>query len=561
VTPGPVTISVPGANPLHDETEGSVRRIASTVLAVAFLGACTAEPGPRPVAATVCDVLTRDVVSRLLGADELTDAGCTADPASGITARQGWAVDGLTITAYTTGREVPADAPQGQRCQATVGGRERPCLTTDDAAVVGMDSGSLVATVADGATTSSAVSSTEPAAGPFLVEFATAAAEALATAAPTGEPKATRPTAVPTATPAAPPRQDPGWEPLSTAKCVLHLSDRTVCSSVQPAIEILFDSRSVDSRSVDSSTCSFGGLVNFGDEQSAEYRIAGGTGLLPLATHTYTTPGVYRISVTATTLSGSCLSYGGTYTFTLQGSPTPATCETTFDPDRGRTYLYTMLPAGALQQNGRVATRFEHSVFGGESNTFTDEAGVRWTVMSDFASKHHQPFGWTYLLNNAPYRKFVSEPDSRGGSYEAVLMPDRVLPGTPYSEIEKRGLSYARSNWLVFGPGMPTYNITHPAGVTGKAGHLADDWKPHVFDTPAELGARPDDRHVAPTHLVDSHTTNWRTYRERVEGLQEAFAQGARYDPAATAVIRGSESTPVEPELRWIAEELQACAE
>ncbi|WP_146108058.1 hypothetical protein V5P93_003352 [Actinokineospora auranticolor] len=530
-------------------------RVAVVVLGVLSVAACD-DPQvvvPQRVVATVCDVVTGDLVARLTGsaAGAPVDGGCTSDPGAGITARQSWTVDGVTLTAYATGRAFDVDVPDDRRCSAVVGARERACFVTDDAAVVGLDGFSLVTSVGDGAPESDEATSDEPAAGPYLVDYATAVAEALVTAAPTATPKAPTPKSAPTRSTTSAPSV-PARKPLHTAKCVLYLGSGAECGSVDPVVEVRFNSSSLDS-----SACGFAGTLDFGDGTTQDWEITGRLGLIPMATHTYEKPGTYRLSTTARTSHGPCGAYGGTYSFTYESPPTPATCEYKFDPDRGRTYLYTMLPQGALKNgDGAVETSFKYSLLG--NNTYVDEAGVRWTLMSDFASKEHQPLGWGYLSGAAPFRKFVSDEDSRGGSFEAVLMPDGIQPDTPFRGIDGRALTYAKSNWLVVGRGMPTYNITHPSGPVGNFNHLVDDWYPHVFKTPSEFGDRKDDRYVAPTHMVDPK--HWLDYREKVEGLQKDFAGGYRYDAATGSLAKGTSTKDVPDYLRWVAEDLQGCA-
>jgi RHS repeat-associated protein len=124
-----------------------------------------------------------------------------------------------------------------------------------------------------------------------------------------------------------------------------------------------------------------------------------------------------------------------------------------------RNVIYNnQIPNGILKQNGKVSKDFKYRK--GGNNNFFDQSDRMWTLYPDDKNKFHQIDGFkTY--------KFTSL-DSRGGSYEAILVTD---PNEKYS------LSSAK--WLTTGPKQGTYNRID--NEINTIGHGYRDLLPHKY--------------------------------------------------------------------------------
>ncbi|MEJ2594994.1 MAG: hypothetical protein P8100_07685 [bacterium] len=122
---------------------------------------------------------------------------------------------------------------------------------------------------------------------------------------------------------------------------------------------------------------------------------------------------------------------------------------------------YNKLPQGKLIQK--------------KDSLYTDEIGISWFLQPHKMNVFHQPSDLPVATPPEPYPslippatfdpyhpnlKFLS-PDGRGGSYEAILMPD--------------------GNYLLQGSKQGTYNYANPTGFSGYLKHALLDVLPHLF--------------------------------------------------------------------------------
>ncbi len=104
-------------------------------------------------------------------------------------------------------------------------------------------------------------------------------------------------------------------QPSSNGSCTFDSGSTAPCQSTNP--QIVVDSVAFS----DTSACVGDFQITWGDTTEESVLHQGGPpGPHFLASHTYTAPGTYTISVTATPVSGGCTYSPGTYSFTLLSS-------------------------------------------------------------------------------------------------------------------------------------------------------------------------------------------------------------------------------------------------
>lgn len=596
-----------------------VRRAAALLLAAAVLAGCSgpggtdrdepsaapepggsAEPTPGggrdPAAApeTVCDIVSAELAAGLLdvGQDRLT-GDCTANPEAGVHAWRLWTVRDqdqdqdqeqeqepveAALSVFVTDAGSPAGsgesfdtyrarAAENQRCELGLAAGIRPCYFTDDSFVVLLGTSPqqeqvLVSSL--GAT--ARIDPAEPGyevSGDALRELSEQVADRLAAGGtvPDAEPVRTTEDS-PLAGPGAAPDDRPAAGTVD--KCLLYYDGPADCTSDNPEIEVGFVSLS------STEGCSFDIGFDFGDGTTARHRASGGPpGRTRLQDHTYRETGTYRVSATVKVLDGGCSGFDAGYTFRHQAAATPATCAYKLDEDRGRAYLFSMLPVGELKRpDGGPAGGFPHDDTDDGNNVFVDEAGVRWHLFAPGLSVYHQPAGWTEEATpgSAPFLKFVTDRDSTGGSFEAVLMPDGVVAGASWDQIQGRTFTYS-DNWLTYGQGMPTYNLIDADRTSylslPSIGHYFKDVLPH--DANLSGPDAKDDRYVRPTRFLDPRTDDWRTFRERFLRVRELIEDdGYRFPDDGSDVLHapdGGDTHAVAADLAALAREITACAD
>ena len=104
-------------------------------------------------------------------------------------------------------------------------------------------------------------------------------------------------------------------QPPSNESCTFDSGSTAPCQSTNP--QIVVDSVALS----DTSACVGDFQITWGDTtEESVFHQGGLPGPHFLASHTYTAPGTYTISVTATPVSGGCTYSPGTYSFTLLSS-------------------------------------------------------------------------------------------------------------------------------------------------------------------------------------------------------------------------------------------------
>jgi hypothetical protein len=553
-------------------------RLASSGLSLAgILGtvSCSGEKDaqptpPRPEQTTttqknLCDIITPEMAADFLKAKpEEIEGACTTNPDDRVDIRKVWTVTQgtdkeVTMSALVTDQtnilnsgwsfdRLYEQAPTDQQCQINT---ER-CFITDTSLITEIGGKALVNTLGVETNISPRKLQNEVA-GDLLINFTKDIAKELDEKPRTTDSETPKSVSAPVATPSESYPQTRG----SSEQCSFYIDDDPTCRSSNAMIELGFVSYG------DTSDCRFKADVSYGDGNREEYTLSGNTGgHSKLGNHQYEKEGTYKIDVDVTTTSGQCNEHDGSFTFELAPPATLATCEYKFDEDRGRSYLYSMLPTGELtKKDGSLAGNFEYDPDNAENNVYIDKAGVEWVLMSSLKSSYHQPEGWQVwnpLHEKGPYKKFVTRPDSTGGSFEAVVMPDGITPGTPYSRMKRKDHTYS-DNYLLYGRGMPTYNLADAS--RSNMFHYLLDMNPHD-NSPKDLtdAGRNDERYVQPVRLVDPMQGDWQTYRERLRALGDRIARGYRLaKDNKTVVTRSGQSYPVDPDLVHFAKEYSEC--
>lgn len=524
--------------------------------------------------ASPCDVITKDVAAEALDipATQLKNRGCANTPDNNNLFRQTWEITSgeskglqLQVSMIDKAKSGVSSTPafdtlyqntdETQRCVLKVEDKETPCVSLPNAlAIPASKDKAVLAVLGNTAKPQSFHPETDL---NKQIAAETDAHQLLAGMIQEIVPKlgqsikqSVRPSVVPFPSPSVttPSKNNEQPNTVSNEVCELYL-DQNTCASSNPLVRIGFTSYG------DSSKCTFAGEIDWGDgSKTTPYTISGSKERhIPLNSHTYEKPGNYRVSASARTLSGGCSSFNGNYNYTYKEA---ASCETKLAEHNARAYVYSMLPKGELKRaNGTAGLAYDDKE---SNNVFTDEAGIKWRLLSDFQSKYHQPQGWSYtgsLLSDeahAPYRKFVSEPDSMGGSYEAVLMPDDVSPNTSYNSLKGRSHTYNNENWLTYGHGMPTYNYADPQ--KSSVSHLVEDVWPHDSDAD----------YIAPKteSFADAGDSSWRTRRERIERALSHLAKGFTYkeDGGKPALVNADGTTrALEKDIAWYLKEASDC--
>jgi hypothetical protein len=567
---------------------------------VLTMTSCTEREGPTPVPTiessteqadpqNICDITTRDRVANFLAiaSDNLVEGKCVSDKDNGITAHKTWYVDGgafegLQIASFTTDETTAGPGgfsfanlyrtvPKSQQCTTPVDIKVNECVVTDDAAGVLVDDKAVFTQLGYRKKFAplSAQTRLSESFGDQLIAFSAASAETLVQS-PQSQTASKQPSPADLSATFRPDNVNPKTPPLLAANynyapCSFYDDGPSACASLDPNIETGFVNYT------DTTGCTFEGTINYGDGNVQTYSTAGTTpGHTKLQDHRYSKPGNYSVSLTATAASGGCTvnSRGVEFTFTMQHQPTPATCANRLDQDRGRAYLYSMLPSGTLARANGVSDTEPYIYDKGtpDNNRYVDAAGVTWYLLPEDKSKYSQPAGWDPVKNEGEvaYYKFVSEKDSSWGSYDAVLMPDGATATTNFEQLSGKVLTYNQNNWKLYGNGMPTYNLNAPMPgdtlmSTDNVPHLVSDVFPHDFGPGSNLG---DGRYVAPDtrHIINPATADWRTYRQRMFTMQGLIDSGYRLNPQNNNLELGGVSQPVGQDLLWAAKIMIDCA-
>lgn len=365
----------------------------------------------------------------------------------------------------------------------------------------------------------------------------------------------------------------PGW-----AECEFKggYGSNNHCRSFYPVASYFFKLNVTDLNK----ECAYKGEITWGDGQATTYEVNAAEyeqnnpavpHLIKIGAHKYDSPGRYSINTRHTDIKNACTQIPGRSLFDLYEQPTHANCENKFDADKGRTYMYAMLPKGQLQRkNGQPVGRYDYDFTNSSANVYVDEANVEWHLVSPDESIYHQPKNWKDDPSNdrdqVPYKKFTTGSDSTGGSFEAVLLPDKAKvdhPGSQtYNEAE---LVYDTNSWLTRGHGMPTYNYSHSHGKSDprSLGHAVQDVLFHIADQKRGTHKDVDDRYVASTRWIDPTKTDWKTYRHRMNEARVLIDQGFRYQEidGESMLTRGNRSrSRIDPEQAWMIKEMSDCA-
>lgn len=208
--------------------------------------------------------------------------------------------------------------------------------------------------------------------------------------------------------------------------------------------------------------------------------------------------------------------------------PTAGPADVRFHWHYGRTYMFSMIPVGSLTPVGGASAEFDNNFL--TSSQYQDANGNTWELYGKYWSQYHQPPGSA----DSPNKKFVL-PDSRGGSFEAILMPDGASATVP----AKAPYTYRTNNWLTSGPLMGTYNYADGgASLQSFFGHLGLDVVWHSIDQNTTRRGYVD---PPKQRLLDTES-DWFTFVQRYTEQVRPIANGQR-------IVRGSDGR-----VYWAAE-------